>query len=716
MLRLLATQPTLRIAASLAFATSTTAQVVVNEFSPADTGTDDREFVELYNAGTTAVDLGGWRLDATTATGTVTLATVPAATALPPGGFWLVAQPFWTGRDQALVAAMPDGATTLELRDAGGNRKDAVTYAAFAGLWPNAAPEAPALFPPFVSSDGHETSWSRLRDGRDVDRNARDFRVARATPGATNDLPAVPGATVNCDGLPPGTPLAGWFGSRNVPTVIAAATRTVAAGALPPSMQIGAPDDRCLEFAPAPDDGASYWLESDFAQAAGFDAYVYFDATALAAPARQAWSIGARGGTGTDYAWPEPPGVGVDDNGNRGLSWTYLRTSAGAVLRLIDHGDGGRSDVLLAAIPIHSSGWRRLSIDCDGTAVEARFGGSPGRSDGTLLLRRAGITAGNLWIGARNEGVSAPVYVDDMRVRPPNLQRALGPAGCPGTCDPGGQDVTTFGEQTVADAEFAVRFGASVAAPRTFDRVGFFTSRLDAGGSPAVVELRESTGTPPRPGALIAGTAPTPLADVSSDAAVPSWWSAPVGLDQRTADFFVLLRTGTAIQHPLAGAVRDPMLTDALVFAPDALPILRGDGQGNWTDDIAPLAIAFGCPLPGRLDLDSNTNAAAGSFLSVRGTGLGAFRPTLAFLNVTTATIDLGPIGAPGCTGRIALDPPPVSALRVGNADGRSDWLVLIPAHPIFAGLQVHLQWLGFDASANPLGIALSRRLSVTIQ
>lgn len=40
----------------------TFAQVVINEFAYDDTGTDDVEFVELYNAGTTPVDISGWIL------------------------------------------------------------------------------------------------------------------------------------------------------------------------------------------------------------------------------------------------------------------------------------------------------------------------------------------------------------------------------------------------------------------------------------------------------------------------------------------------------------------------------------------------------------------------------------------------------------------------------------------------------------------------------
>ena len=60
------------------------AQVVINEFQYDDTGTpDDREFIELYNAGPAAVDLTGWTLggyDTATATPSATL---PVGTTIP---------------------------------------------------------------------------------------------------------------------------------------------------------------------------------------------------------------------------------------------------------------------------------------------------------------------------------------------------------------------------------------------------------------------------------------------------------------------------------------------------------------------------------------------------------------------------------------------------------------------------------------------------------
>ena len=63
---------------------SATGNVVINELVYDNQGSPDSgEFVELYNAGASPVDIGGWTL-----TGTPTSVVVPGA----PGGFQLPAQ------------------------------------------------------------------------------------------------------------------------------------------------------------------------------------------------------------------------------------------------------------------------------------------------------------------------------------------------------------------------------------------------------------------------------------------------------------------------------------------------------------------------------------------------------------------------------------------------------------------------------------------------
>ncbi len=97
------------------------------------------EWVELYNAGSEAVDLGGWSLvDGIRFQ-------FPAATLLPPGGFLVVARDALTlAAVHPAVAAviigdfqgkLSNGGERIVLRDACGNMVDAVRYAD-AGRWP----------------------------------------------------------------------------------------------------------------------------------------------------------------------------------------------------------------------------------------------------------------------------------------------------------------------------------------------------------------------------------------------------------------------------------------------------------------------------------------------------------------------------------------------------------------------------------------------------
>jgi len=67
------------------------AQVVINEFQYDDTGTaDDREFVELYNGGASAVDIGGWVLGGRDTAGANPSVTFAAGTSIPAGGYYVV--------------------------------------------------------------------------------------------------------------------------------------------------------------------------------------------------------------------------------------------------------------------------------------------------------------------------------------------------------------------------------------------------------------------------------------------------------------------------------------------------------------------------------------------------------------------------------------------------------------------------------------------------
>jgi Lamin Tail Domain/Collagen triple helix repeat (20 copies) len=163
------------------------ARIRVNELSTGTAGAATDEFVELVNAGTAPLDLGGYRLVYRSGSGTsdVLLATVPAGTTLGPGAFYLFGGSGYAGTkpvNQSFSAALAATAGGVGIRDAAGELADSIGY----GPATNAFVEGhPAPAPPAIPSPG--SSDVRLPDGHDTDDNAADFSVSQtATPGETN--------------------------------------------------------------------------------------------------------------------------------------------------------------------------------------------------------------------------------------------------------------------------------------------------------------------------------------------------------------------------------------------------------------------------------------------------------------------------------------------------------------------------------------------------
>lgn len=108
------------------------AQVVINEFSYDDSGTDDVEFVELYNAGSTPVDISGWVLecgDQLTGDNNADY-TIPAGTVLQPGDYYVIGSGNMPNVDFIVGTnnLFENGNDWAVLRDANGNVIDAVAY------------------------------------------------------------------------------------------------------------------------------------------------------------------------------------------------------------------------------------------------------------------------------------------------------------------------------------------------------------------------------------------------------------------------------------------------------------------------------------------------------------------------------------------------------------------------------------------------------------
>jgi hypothetical protein len=168
-------------------APSGTALVRINEVATGTLASGADEFVELSNTGTATADISGWKLVYRSATGTndVALATVPAATTLAVGAFYLVGGASYSGAQPADVSFSPGLASAggaVGLRDGSGTLIDGVGW----GTATNALVEGSAApAPPTTSAPG--SSIERLPNGHDTNNNATDFSVTSSpSPRASN--------------------------------------------------------------------------------------------------------------------------------------------------------------------------------------------------------------------------------------------------------------------------------------------------------------------------------------------------------------------------------------------------------------------------------------------------------------------------------------------------------------------------------------------------
>lgn len=153
--------------------------IVINElnYHPHDTNDPGQttEFVELYNAGATNVDLGGWSFSGITYV-------IPASTIINAGAYRVVAvnsaalqaATGYAGALQWTSGALSNGGENISIRDGSLNVIDSVTYSD-GGDWPS-------------TPDGSGPSLELINPGlpNDVGGAWRASLVAYGTPGAVN--------------------------------------------------------------------------------------------------------------------------------------------------------------------------------------------------------------------------------------------------------------------------------------------------------------------------------------------------------------------------------------------------------------------------------------------------------------------------------------------------------------------------------------------------
>jgi hypothetical protein len=375
------------------YTTAASGPVVVNEFVYDDTGTDNREFVELFNRSGQPVDLSGWQLTSADAQGPNPAYTIPAGVVLAPGAFYVLGSPQVPGAHQVVGTSnlWENDTESLTLRDAQGRIVDTLVYEAAGGVFdPNLA-EREGLWGETISTDGVASAWGRCPDGYDTDNNGLDFWVLPVTPGASNSMYVSLPYTRDFDAQLPGSAISGWGSGSAAPHVVdPTQPGPYNPVAIPPSPQGGL----AAAFGNPATGNNSNTLTAAVNPGRVFDAYVWFDASPAAPGQPRSWTLGFGNPSGT-YRHPDPSGtLGVVDNGSTGLGWTYQVIGSTATLYLIDHNDGGwgpgarTRPVVGATIPIQpgvNDGWQRLRLHILGRTAVGSFGEGTSLADAVVV-------------------------------------------------------------------------------------------------------------------------------------------------------------------------------------------------------------------------------------------------------------------------------------------------------------------------------------------
>jgi hypothetical protein len=394
-------------ASLLLFATPAFAQIVINEIVKEERTAgaggvtpDNREYVELYNAGAAAVDVSGWTLSTYRLSGTTSALpgtyfftdTINPGTIIQPGEYFVLGNGTNVPEvDQDLGSGLELfedlRATVMELRSGPVSSAPIIDAVGYDRLFAHNAPPVGVTFvqptPEQAAQIGNgvwgqvqsynitETgdfkrlSLSRYRDGRDTNRSGRDFGYLPMTPGASNNTLPENNAHVVPDvsALNPGDPVTAY----NYAFIPARAIDVTQIG---PAGIDGAPINPSA-IAPPPTGGNKaivMWDETGGGNTSyskeyvnKFDIYAYLDANPINLPGdwEAEWSAYGIGTVDPLFGSPNPSGfvLGTSSantntqNGSTGIGWLYTRfqerpaegSDFFARLQLVDFGEGGNS-------------------------------------------------------------------------------------------------------------------------------------------------------------------------------------------------------------------------------------------------------------------------------------------------------------------------------------------------------------------------------------
>ena len=150
-----------------------------------------QDYVELFNNGSVAVDIGGWKIQYGTATGSTfsDIITIASGTMIAPNDFYTVTASA-AGMNGSTVPSdatgsnvnMATGAGKVQLLNSTAVVVDFVGYGATA----NNSEGAPA------PGGSNTLSVQRIPNGMDTNNNANDFQALAPTPDSANVASAVP--------------------------------------------------------------------------------------------------------------------------------------------------------------------------------------------------------------------------------------------------------------------------------------------------------------------------------------------------------------------------------------------------------------------------------------------------------------------------------------------------------------------------------------------
>jgi hypothetical protein len=515
---------------------TSTAPIVINEFVYDDSGTDDYEFVELYNRSASPIDISGWTVLNPDAggptygggTGADQAHLIAAGAVIPPGGFYvlgnvnIVPAPV-IGLSQILPAnGLENGAAdAIELRDLTGTIIDRVVYESYGGAF--GVMEGFGIYGDCAMGNGPASTISRKIDGWDTDDNGADFLCLTVpTPGASNlQAPALPYVDDFNIGVV-GANVTGWQQGWVPPTYV----DPTAVSAWNPHARPASPDGG---FAMATWDnsggGNSVGLVSAPVADVVVDTYVYieslmvpFDPTPYSPALPTAildtynvadgewWAVGVRG---TAAANGNPPdvggyfatvsqGVGTRPHFVTGLCWAHFRTPTFSQLWLLDMGNGAdpananNYNVIAGPIDIAAAGWYRIRLQVEGDQVQGNFGGTVGCNDGQIFRGTTTTTdPGGIYIAYReailynvngNAGWHPPHY-DAMSIYAPTNGVAI--TGTPSPTTAGSPTIGTNGPALIGSTganTFAFTGGNMV--PGTFSVALIGLTTIPAPGFP----------------------------------------------------------------------------------------------------------------------------------------------------------------------------------------------------------------------------------------